>query len=129
MFIKKQRGLIGSYFISTDKPFVSYLMLPAKELLKLSVVFVDKIYRCAWVLSSMFGVQYLISHDLQLDFLFQALQAAEDEADVAATKAVKAEQKAEVAEFDENIPWDEAEAALKASSEETSKVRSRIAYL
>ena len=52
----------------------------------------------------------------------QALQAAEDEADVAATRAVKAEQKAEVAEFDENIPWDETEAAMKERSDEMSKV-------
>lgn len=52
----------------------------------------------------------------------QALQAAEDEADVDAARAVKAEQKAEVAEFDENIPWDETEAAMKERSDETSKV-------
>lgn len=58
------------------------------------------------------------------------MQAAEDEADVQATKQVKAEQKAEVAEFDENIPWDEQEAAMKEKrDEETSKVEHELALL
>lgn len=45
-----------------------------------------------------------------------------------AADLVKAEQKAELAEFDENIPWDEREAELK-KEEELSKVEQEIAML
>jgi E1A-binding protein p400 len=58
----------------------------------------------------------------------QVLAKAEDETDVQAADLVKAEQKAELAEFDENIPWDEREAELK-KEEELSKVEQEIAML
>lgn len=51
----------------------------------------------------------------------------EDETDVVAVEQVKAEQKAELAEFDENIPWDEREAERK--QEEESKVELELAML
>ena len=47
----------------------------------------------------------------------QALGAAEDETDVQAAKVARAEQKAELAEFDETIPWDEREAEQKKESD------------
>ena len=43
-------------------------------------------------------------------------------------KVVKAEQKAELAEFDENIPWDEREAELRKRAE-VSKVEMELAKL
>ena len=56
--------------------------------------------------------------------------AAEDETDIQAANVVKAEQKAELAEFDENIPWDEREAELKREKdEELSKVEQELAML
>ncbi|XP_022342498.2 helicase domino-like isoform X2 [Crassostrea virginica] len=58
----------------------------------------------------------------------KVLSKAEDETDVQAADLVKAEQKAELAEFDENIPWDEREAELK-KEEELSKVEQEIAML
>ncbi|XP_048751446.2 helicase domino-like isoform X4 [Ostrea edulis] len=58
----------------------------------------------------------------------KVLAKAEDETDVQAADLVKAEQKAELAEFDENIPWDEREAELK-KEEELSKVEQEIAML
>ena len=59
-----------------------------------------------------------------------ALCQAEDETDVAAAKVVRAEQKAELAEFDENIPWDEREADQKRErEEEISKVELELAML
>ena len=62
--------------------------------------------------------------------LFQALCQAEDETDVQAAKVVHAEQKAELAEFDENIPWDEREAELKEKrDEEISRVEQELAML
>ncbi|XP_034338375.2 helicase domino isoform X4 [Magallana gigas] len=58
----------------------------------------------------------------------KVLAKAEDETDAQATDLVKAEQKAELAEFDEDIPWDEREAELK-KEEELSKVEQEIAML
>ncbi|XP_013379688.1 helicase SRCAP [Lingula anatina] len=58
--------------------------------------------------------------------LEQALCDAEDETDVQAAKIVHAEQKAELAEFDETIPWDETEAARR---EEESKVEKELSML
>ena len=54
---------------------------------------------------------------------------AEDETDAQAAKQLQAEQKAELAEFDENIPWDEREAELKKEEEEVSKVEMELAML
>ncbi|XP_074640439.1 helicase domino-like isoform X2 [Tubulanus polymorphus] len=59
--------------------------------------------------------------------LEQALTNAEDETDVQAAKTAKAEQCAELAEFDESIPWDEKEAERK--EEEISKVEQELALL
>lgn len=53
-----------------------------------------------------------------------ALAAAEDEPDVQAAKTAKAEAAAELAEFDENIPIEEGEAA-----EEMSKAEQEVAHL
>ncbi len=55
---------------------------------------------------------------------------AEDETDVQAAKVVHAEQKAELAEFDEEIPWDEKEEALKRErQDEVSKVEQELSML
>ncbi|OWF46679.1 helicase domino-like isoform X2 [Mizuhopecten yessoensis] len=59
----------------------------------------------------------------------QALGKAEDETDVVAANLVKAEQKAELAEFDENIPWDEREAEKRKEEEEMSKAEQELAML
>lgn len=59
----------------------------------------------------------------------QALEKAEDETDVVAANLVKAEQKAELAEFDENIPWDEREAERRKEEEETSRAEQELAML
>ncbi|KAK3749017.1 hypothetical protein RRG08_056924 [Elysia crispata] len=59
----------------------------------------------------------------------QALCKAEDETDAQAAKQLQAEQKAELAEFDENIPWDEREAELRREEEEVSKVELELAML
>ena len=60
----------------------------------------------------------------------QALCAAEDETDVQAAKIVAAEQQAEMAEFDENIPWDEKESeAKKERDEATSRVEQELAMI
>ncbi|XP_064649340.1 helicase domino-like isoform X3 [Lineus longissimus] len=64
--------------------------------------------------------------DLDLE---QALCAAEDETDVQAAKTAKAEEKAELAEFDETIPWDEKEAERRQEEEEVSKVEMELAQL
>ncbi|CAI9734305.1 helicase domino-like [Octopus vulgaris] len=61
--------------------------------------------------------------------LEQALCKAEDETDVMAADLVKAEQKAELAEFDENIPWDDKEAERKQDEDETSKVEMELSLL
>ena len=62
--------------------------------------------------------------------MIQALCEAEDETDVQAAKIVAAEQKAEMAEFDENIPWDEKESeAKKERDEEMSKVEQELAMI
>ena len=62
--------------------------------------------------------------------MIQALCAAEDETDVQAAKIVAADQKAEMAEFDENIPWDEKESeAKKERDEEMSKVEQELAMI
>ena len=58
--------------------------------------------------------------------IFQALAKTEDETDVVAIEQVKAEQKAELAEFDENIPWDEKEAEQR---DEESHVEMELASL
>ena len=57
------------------------------------------------------------------------MTAVEDETDVQAAKVVAAEQKAELAEFDENIPWDERESENKKEREEMSKVEQELAML
>ena len=63
-------------------------------------------------------------------FIFvQALCNAEDETDVQAAKVVAAEQKAELAEFDENIPWDEKEEASRREEDDVSKVEQELAML
>lgn len=54
---------------------------------------------------------------------------AEDETDAQAAKQLQAEQKAELAEFDESIPWDEREAEAKREEEEVSKVEMELAML
>ena len=55
--------------------------------------------------------------------------AAEDESDIQAAKVARAEQKAELAEFDESIPWDEREVNAKREREEQSKVEMELALL
>ena len=61
---------------------------------------------------------------------WQALGAAEDESDIQAAKVARAELKAELAEFDENIPWDEREQnAKQREREEQSKVEMELAML
>lgn len=59
------------------------------------------------------------------------MSKAEDETDAQAVKQVQAEQKAELAEFDESIPWDEREADLKKEEEdeEVSRVEIELAML
>lgn len=60
----------------------------------------------------------------------QCLCAAEEETDVQAAKIVKAEQRAELAEFDENIPWDEREAEIRREQDEDlSKVEQELMML
>ena len=59
--------------------------------------------------------------------VLQALAKTEDEADAFSAEQVKAEQKAELAEFDENIPWDEQEADRKEA--EDSRVEIELALL
>lgn len=54
---------------------------------------------------------------------------AEDETDVIAADLVKAEQKAELAEFDEDIPWDDKEAEKKQDDEETSRAEMELSLL
>ncbi|XP_063395970.1 helicase SRCAP-like isoform X4 [Mytilus trossulus] len=58
----------------------------------------------------------------------KALAKTEDDTDAVAVDQVKAEQKAELAEFDENIPWDEREAERKREEDE-SKVEMELAML
>lgn len=57
----------------------------------------------------------------------QALAKTEDETDVISAEKAKAEQTAELAEFDENIPWDEQEAVNK--DDEDSRVEKELAML
>ncbi|KAK7474437.1 hypothetical protein BaRGS_00034320 [Batillaria attramentaria] len=59
----------------------------------------------------------------------QALCKAEDETDAIAATLVKAEQKAELAEFDESIPWDEREAEARKEEEEMSRAEMELAML
>lgn len=59
----------------------------------------------------------------------QALCKAEDESDAMAATLVKAEQKAELAEFDETIPWDEREAEARKEEEEMSRAEMELAML
>jgi len=60
----------------------------------------------------------------------QALCQAEDVEDVRAAAVASEEAGAELAEFDENIPWDEREAELKKQqAETTSKVEMEIAMI
>lgn len=54
---------------------------------------------------------------------------AEDETDVTAADQAKAEQKAELAEFDENIPWDEREAERKKEEDDVSRAEQELAML
>lgn len=46
-----------------------------------------------------------------------------------AATLVKAEQKAELAEFDETIPWDEREAEARKEEEEMSRAEMELAML
>ena len=62
-------------------------------------------------------------------FCCQALGAAEDETDIQAAKVARAELKDELAEFDENIPWDEREVTAKREREEQSKVEVELSQL
>ncbi|CAH1801795.1 unnamed protein product, partial [Owenia fusiformis] len=60
----------------------------------------------------------------------QALCNAEDDTDVQAAKLLKSEQKQELAEFDETVPWDEQEAAqIQEKEEEDSKVEQELRML
>uniref|UniRef100_A0A0B7BCW9 Helicase C-terminal domain-containing protein n=1 Tax=Arion vulgaris TaxID=1028688 RepID=A0A0B7BCW9_9EUPU len=59
----------------------------------------------------------------------QALCKAEDETDAEAATQLQAEQKAELAEFDENIPWDEREAEMRKDDDDISKVEIELAML
>lgn len=54
---------------------------------------------------------------------------AEDETDAKAVDQVKAEQKSELAEFDETIPWDEREAELRKEEEDVSRAEQELALL
>lgn len=56
--------------------------------------------------------------------VYQALAKTEDETDAVAVEQVKAEQKEELAEFDENIPWEEGE-----RRDEESHVEQELAML
>lgn len=62
-------------------------------------------------------------------FIIQALGKAEDETDVMAADLVKAEQKAELAEFDESIPWNEREAEQKREEEEMTRAEQELSML
>ena len=68
-------------------------------------------------------------HTVGSCWFVQALGAAEDETDIQAAKVARDEQKAELAEFDENIPWDEREVTAKREREEQSKVEMELALL
>ena len=46
-----------------------------------------------------------------------------------AANLVKAEQKAELADFDESIPWDEREAEAKKEQDEMSRAEMELAML
>lgn len=61
-------------------------------------------------------------------YSLQALCKAEDETDAQAATQVQAEQKAELAEFDENIPWDERETEAR-EEDDISKVEIELAML
>lgn len=61
-------------------------------------------------------------------FLFQALCRAEDEEDIVAASQAKAEQVAELAEFNENIPLDDGD-SRDQEEEELSKAEQEIAAL
>ncbi|VDI33322.1 Hypothetical predicted protein [Mytilus galloprovincialis] len=70
-----------------------------------------------------------VSSDTSVITQFEkALAKTEDDTDAVAVDQVKAEQKAELAEFDENIPWDEREAERKREEDE-SKVEMELAML
>jgi len=56
--------------------------------------------------------------------ILQALAKTEDETDAVAVEQVKAEQKEELAEFDENIPWEEG-----GRGDEESHVEQELAML
>lgn len=70
-----------------------------------------------------------LNNSMTQEQIEQALCNAEDETDVQAAKFVAAEQQAELAEFDENIPWDEKEEASRREEEEVSKVEQELAML
>lgn len=57
----------------------------------------------------------------------QMLEAAEDEDDIQAQQVVRQEQAAQTEEFDENIPWDEREAAERQS--QVSRLEQQLALL
>nr|XP_006000939.1 PREDICTED: helicase SRCAP [Latimeria chalumnae] len=65
----------------------------------------------------------------QTQILEQALCKAEDEEDIRAASQAKAEQVAELAEFNENIPLDAEEGAGREEEEEMSKAEQEIAAL
>ena len=75
-----------------------------------------------------FHLDFIILNEICLTISsFQALGNAEDDTDVQAAKVAKAEQKAELAEFDEDIPWDEKEEQQK--QEQGSKLEQELAML
>lgn len=61
------------------------------------------------------------------DEIEQALGAAEDEDDRQAGQDLRVEQAAQVEEFDENIPWDEKEAAERDSQQ--SRLEQHLAMI
>lgn len=69
---------------------------------------------------------------LNEELIEQALCAAEDETDIQAVKVARAEQKAELAEFDETQPWDEVKTdqeIKKEMEDPTSNVEIELALL
>lgn len=70
--------------------------------------------------------------EISFQTFIQALCAAEDETDIQAAKTAKAEQKEELAEFDESLPWDDSkinEAGDKLAKEDVSMVEVELAML
>lgn len=74
-------------------------------------------------------MQLIVQVNNRQNLLIKALCKAEDETDALAATQVQAEQKAELAEFDENIPWDEREADIRKEEEEVSRVEIELAMI